>query len=447
MALRGVTSAVLAVSFLTVTFAANADAQDSEAAGESARGAVELVLDSSGSMSADDASGQTRIEAAREALQSLIGELPAGAPVGLRVYGDAQTKAAKKASCDKTELVQDVAPLDPDSLSSQVDDFDPGGSTPIGLALKDAASDLPEDGEQVIVLVSDGLDTCAPPDPCDVAKDLASRGIDLRVQAIGFNVDPKARAELKCIADATGGLYRDAGDADSLADSLRAATLRALRDYKSAGVPVDGGLTQVDAAPIDEGQYLDEIRPDEARWYSIELPEGGGVVASGTVVPAGPRIEPGVASLGGKFTGALYESESGGTTTAPEDATAPEVESGAPGDELDSVQQIDLLRDLASGQPVSVLTSTGGIAQADGRLYFTVSLENFNDALPDETYPLELLIDRVGTPVADAEPVATEPSESESDDGPSAGLVAGIAIVAALLGFGAAVAMRRRAAQ
>ena len=39
----------------------------------------------------------------------------------------------------------------------------------------------------------------------------------MRIQAIGFNVDPEARQELECIAAAGGGVYRDATDAASAA--------------------------------------------------------------------------------------------------------------------------------------------------------------------------------------------------------------------------------------
>ncbi|MGW3467377.1 hypothetical protein ACWDKQ_02650 [Saccharopolyspora sp. NPDC000995] len=38
--------------------------------------------------------------------------------------------------------------------------------------LRAAAEALPEEVLRSITLISDGLDTCAPPDPCEVAREL-----------------------------------------------------------------------------------------------------------------------------------------------------------------------------------------------------------------------------------------------------------------------------------
>src|SRR4051794_5818952 len=50
---------------------------------------VELILDSSGSMAEVDATGQSRIDAAKQVLNSVIDQLPEreGVNVGFRVYG------------------------------------------------------------------------------------------------------------------------------------------------------------------------------------------------------------------------------------------------------------------------------------------------------------------------------------------------------------------------
>ena len=80
------------------------------------------------------------------------------------------------------------------------------GYTPIGESLRVAARGLPAEGPRSIVLVSDGEDACTPPPPCEVAKQLKQSGrIDLVVHTIGFKVGAAARAQLTCIASATGG--------------------------------------------------------------------------------------------------------------------------------------------------------------------------------------------------------------------------------------------------
>ncbi len=69
---------------------------------------LELVLDSSGSMSGELEGGQTRIDAAKQVLNEVIGELPEreGVNVGFRVYGHEgnNTEAGKAESCRSTEL-------------------------------------------------------------------------------------------------------------------------------------------------------------------------------------------------------------------------------------------------------------------------------------------------------------------------------------------------------
>lgn len=91
-----------------------------------------------------------------------------------------------------------------------------------------------------IVLVSDGIDTCAPPPVCEVAKELHEQGIDLVINTIGFNVDEAARKELSCIADAAGGEYLDADDADSLAAMIKKAVGRAADIYQSDVEQIEG---------------------------------------------------------------------------------------------------------------------------------------------------------------------------------------------------------------
>ena len=73
-------------------------------------------------------------------------------------------------------------------LEQQIRSFRARGRTPIAYALEQAATDLGDSGARTIVLVSDGKDTCQPPSPCSVAQRVAKGGVEMRIQAIGFNV-------------------------------------------------------------------------------------------------------------------------------------------------------------------------------------------------------------------------------------------------------------------
>lgn len=76
------------VAFWVATSAgAQATEQSTEQPAERDTGRMVMVLDSSGSMNQPASGGQTKIAAAKEALQKVIGSLPEDQAVGLRVYG------------------------------------------------------------------------------------------------------------------------------------------------------------------------------------------------------------------------------------------------------------------------------------------------------------------------------------------------------------------------
>jgi Ca-activated chloride channel family protein len=171
--------AVGAVGMLAVLLApAGARAQSQPAPSKDA--AVILVVDASKSMKADDGTGRPKIAAAKSALNTLVDQLPDDAKVGLRVFGAKVSGTGKAQGCGDTRLVSPVAPLDRDGLKTQIAALTPRGFTPIGASLRGAVQDLGTAKQKTIVLVSDGGDTCAPPAPCGVARQIAKGGIALQ---------------------------------------------------------------------------------------------------------------------------------------------------------------------------------------------------------------------------------------------------------------------------
>lgn len=293
--IRRLTGLAALVPLLAVFSFADATAV---AAAPVAKGADELspvmvVLDSSGSMTAKDAGGgSSRMDAAKRAVGSMVDSLPAQSKVGLAIYGAStgSSGAEKAAGCRDVRVVQPVGTVNKAGIKRAVSAARPRGYTPIGQALRTAADALPKEGQRSIVLVSDGEDTCAPPQPCDVAKDLAKQGLDLHVHAIGFRVNAKARAQLACISQSTGGTYHDAADADSLTGVLGRVTERALRHYEPTGKPVAGTPDQASAPVLTPGQYLDTLNGLEERFYSTELASGDTAYFAATAVfPRGNR--------------------------------------------------------------------------------------------------------------------------------------------------------------
>ena len=140
-----------------------------------------------------------------------------------------------------------------DALKNEVNGLQPRGYTPIGNSLLKANELLPKDGKRSIVLVSDGIDTCAPPPVCDVAKQLKEQGTDLVVHTIGFMVDDAARAELTCVANVTGGTYADASSKESLKATLTKAATRTAVGYQAAQKTIEFTPNQGDAQTLEVG--------------------------------------------------------------------------------------------------------------------------------------------------------------------------------------------------
>ncbi|MEU0544971.1 VWA domain-containing protein [Nocardia sp. NPDC005978] len=261
------------------------------ASAEAASNPLMVVVDSSGSMAETDTGG-TRLDSAKRALGAFVDRLPAGARVGLGAYGTGTGSGPddQAAGCRDYRQLVAVGEGDADGLRSAIDGLQPRGYTPIGYALRQAAAALPAGGERGIVLVSDGEDTCAPPEPCAVAKELAGQGIGLRVHTIGFRASGVARDQLSCIANATGGTYADAEDGVALERVLPRTVAKALRSYQVRGIPVDGSAASAGAPVLTAGGYVDDI-DSEARHYAVDVPDGWRVYFSATVIlPAGNNL-------------------------------------------------------------------------------------------------------------------------------------------------------------
>ena len=166
--------------------------------------------------------------------------VPEGAQVGLRVYGNKLSGVSRARACRDTTLVTPVGPLDKDQFRSQVESLEGKGRTPIGRSLLKAPDDLGPSGDRTVILVSDGGDNCAPPQPCSAARQIARRGLKLSISVVGLQVNDRVRRQLECIAKAGGGTYVDAQDPEALKRELLAAFARAFRAYEATGTPVQG---------------------------------------------------------------------------------------------------------------------------------------------------------------------------------------------------------------
>ncbi|WP_425307848.1 VWA domain-containing protein [Ammonicoccus fulvus] len=178
-----------------------------------------LILDSSGSMkTADMSGGMDRMTAAREAGRRFVEALPPDARLSVVTYGDRTPEdAPKESGCGDVTV---KLPLGTDrNIGPVLDQLRPTGWTPISLALTKAAEQAPDGETTSIVLVSDGEDSCAPPDPCDTAGAVVRGKPHLTISTLGVRASSE---QLACIADRGNGLSLPADNAAQLARRLPA---------------------------------------------------------------------------------------------------------------------------------------------------------------------------------------------------------------------------------
>jgi Ca-activated chloride channel family protein len=253
-------------------------------ADETAPPRVELVLDVSGSMRAADIAGATRMSVAKAAFNQVVDGLPETAQLGIRVLGATYGGDDKKKGCRDTQQIVPVGPVDRVRAKNAIAGLKPTGFTPIGLALRGAATDLGAGGSaRRIVLITDGEDTCTPPDPCAVARELAAQGTSLVIDTLGLTPDEKTRKQLVCISTATGGTYAAAQSEQELTDRVRQLVDRAAKPPAVTPATVAGAEECASAPLLAPGVYTDREKIGEHRYYRVPVPAGRELRASVSV--------------------------------------------------------------------------------------------------------------------------------------------------------------------
>jgi Ca-activated chloride channel homolog len=207
------------IRLLTLVLFAGFMFASAQAADEGAR--VILVLDASGSMRGK-IDGRSKMDIAKVVVGKIVKSWNTADELGLVVYGHRQ-----KGSCEDIEVLREPGTLDAASYMKAVKSLNPKGKTPMTQAVRMAAESLQyTEKKATVILVSDGIETCDA-DPCAVAEELAKAGIDLKVHTVGFGLDDQgAVAQLKCLAEKTGGTFTTANNEADLQKAL-AKTVKA----------------------------------------------------------------------------------------------------------------------------------------------------------------------------------------------------------------------------
>lgn len=173
-----------------------------------------LVIDGSGSMWGQ-IDGKNKIVIARETVGALMADWSPDTELGLIAYGHRE-----KANCSDIETLVPVDSGTARDVEAAVGELNPKGKTPITAAVRQAAQELRSTEEKAtVILVSDGLETCAA-DPCAAAAELEAAGVDFTVHVVGFGTTQEENQQLQCLAENTGGVFLGASNASELKTAM-----------------------------------------------------------------------------------------------------------------------------------------------------------------------------------------------------------------------------------
>ena len=213
--------------------------------------AVEVILDASGSM-LQRVGGQTRMDLARATLTKLVKEtIPKGVPFALRVFGK------EEGSC-RSDLEIPLAPLDPAAAAQRIAALvaKNNAKTAIGASIEQTSSDLAAaKGERLLVLITDGEETCEGDPRAAIAK-LEAAGVPVVLNIVGFAIDDAGlRAAFKQWSEIAGGAYFDAVDAAGLDAAVKAAFRSGYEVLDAAGQVLARGVVGGEAVELMPGSY------------------------------------------------------------------------------------------------------------------------------------------------------------------------------------------------
>ena len=227
-----------------------------------------FILDASGSMWGQ-IKGTPKISIAKEVMAKLVPELPQNSRVGLIAYGH-----RRKGDCGDVETLVALGPDNQQAVLDAVKGLNAKGKTPLTSSVEQAFRMLQQEPDSAtVILVSDGIESCNA-NPCKAVAAAKEAGIKFILHTVGFGLSQGESAQLQCMADAGGGQYFTANDADQLLKSARKAVQPAGGLKVSAtlnGTPGDILLRVVDAAT---GKVVHENILPQPSGLNMSLAEG-----------------------------------------------------------------------------------------------------------------------------------------------------------------------------
>jgi Ca-activated chloride channel family protein len=149
-----------------------------------------------------------------------------------------------------------LAPLNQADFHAKLDAIDPKGKTPIAQSITHALALIRAVKDPVtIILVSDGLETCEG-NACDLVRTAKAQGVKITLHVVGFGIAEQDLSQLECLAQAGGGQYFPADNAEDLADALEQSVEASVLTggYLSVKATIDNKLIDATIKVYPSGQ-------------------------------------------------------------------------------------------------------------------------------------------------------------------------------------------------
>lgn len=171
-----------------------------------------MIVDASGSMRQPFGTAPSRLDAAKRASESMIRGLPADVDVALVDFG----------ACGQVRRDKFYSASQRGALVAEINGLTPKQGTPLADAIRRAGNIASDTAESVIVIVSDGGDSCGG-DPCAAARSIKASKPGVTINVIDLADTPRERQVLQCIAGAGGGRLLSPGDPLDMNRKMREA--------------------------------------------------------------------------------------------------------------------------------------------------------------------------------------------------------------------------------
>lgn len=235
-----------------------------------------VALDASGSMMGR-VGGERKMDAAKAAVRKFLESVPSDAEVGLLAFGHRgnNEESGKAESCAVVELLAAPGAANAEGISRALDKVRATGWTPLAAAIAKAGESFTPaagEGEQVVLVVSDGMETCGG-DPAAAARALRQSEMKAVVNIIGFDIPDKQRKALEAVAEAGGGAFSQAADQKELEERLRVtdANLKERSDYDTAAVQArsDNNTSALEASSHANTCVLEIVSGERMKFLEI----------------------------------------------------------------------------------------------------------------------------------------------------------------------------------